>query len=100
RAASGDCRASITAVSPSIGGEAVKGATGTMMAPLALPVDATAVAHHYRDFLNLCIADEEDAAAVAGLEIPVVLSRTLMQSLADREALARAVLAAADRLRK
>ena len=32
--------------------------------------------------------------------MPVVLTRTLMQSLADRETLARAVLVAADRIRK
>ena len=59
-----------------------------MMAELGLPVDAAAVAEHYRDFLDLYIADEEDAAAVAGLDMPMVLARTLMQSLADREALA------------
>jgi LPPG:FO 2-phospho-L-lactate transferase len=100
RAALRDCRAPVIAVSPIIGGKAVKGPTAKMMAELGLPVDAAAVAHRYRDFLDLYIADEEDAAAVAGLDIPVVLTRTLMQSLADREALARAVLAAADRLRK
>jgi LPPG:FO 2-phospho-L-lactate transferase len=87
-------------VSPIIGGKAVKGPTAKMMAELGLPVDAATVARHYRDFLDLYIADEEDAAAVAGLEMPVVLTRTLMQSLADREALARTVLAAAERIRK
>jgi LPPG:FO 2-phospho-L-lactate transferase len=94
------CRAPVVAVSPIIGGKAVKGPTAKMMAELGLPVDATTVARHYRDFLDLYIADEEDAAAVAGLDIPVVLTHTLMQSLADREALARTVLAAADRTRK
>ncbi len=39
-------------------------------------------------------------AAVADLDIPVVLTRTLMQSLEDREALARTVLAAAERVRQ
>jgi LPPG:FO 2-phospho-L-lactate transferase len=100
RAALRDCRVPVIAVSPIIGGKAVKGPTAKMMAELGLPVDAAAVAHHYRDLLDAYIADEEDAAAVAGLEIPVVLTRTLMQSLADREALAQAVLVAADRLRK
>jgi LPPG:FO 2-phospho-L-lactate transferase len=100
RATLRECRAPVIAVSPIIGGKAVKGPTAKMMAELGLPVDAAAVAHHYRDLLDAYIADEEDAAAVAGLGIPVVLTRTLMQSLADREALARAVLAAADRLRK
>jgi LPPG:FO 2-phospho-L-lactate transferase len=100
RAALRDCHAPVIAVSPIIGGKAVKGPTAKMMAELGLPVDATTVANHYRDFLDAYIADEEDAAAVADLDIPVVLTRTLMQSLADREALAHAVLAAADRVRK
>ena len=100
RAALRACATPVVAVSPIIGGKAVKGPTTKMMAELGLPVDAAAVAHHYRDVLDLYIADEEDAVAVADLEIPVVLARTLMQSLADREALARTVLAAADRVTK
>jgi len=100
RAALRACATPVVAVSPIIGGKAVKGPTAKMMAELGLPVDAAAVAHHYRDVLDLYIADEEDAVAVADLEIPVVLARTLMQSLTDREALARTVLAAADRARK
>jgi LPPG:FO 2-phospho-L-lactate transferase len=100
RAALRDCPAPVVAVSPIIAGKAVKGPTAKMMAELGLPVDAAAVAKHYRDFLNLYIADEEDAVAVAGLDLPVVLTRTLMQSLADREALARTVLAAAAQVRK
>jgi LPPG:FO 2-phospho-L-lactate transferase len=100
RAALRECRAPVVAVSPIIAGKAVKGPTAKMMAELGLPVDAAAVARHYRDFLDLYIADEEDAASVAGLDIPVVLARTLMHSLADREALARTVIAAAERVRK
>ena len=100
RAALRECRAPVVAVSPIIAGQAVKGPTAKMMAELGLPVDAAAVARHYHDILNLYIADEEDAASVAGLDVPVVLARTLMHSLADREALARTVIAAAERVRK
>jgi LPPG:FO 2-phospho-L-lactate transferase len=71
-----------------------------MMAELGLAVDAATVARHYRDILDVYVADEEDAATVAGLDLPVVLARTLMVSLQDREALARTVLTAADRVRK
>jgi LPPG:FO 2-phospho-L-lactate transferase len=94
------CRAPVVAVSPIVAGQAVKGPTAKMMAELGLPVDAATPARRYRDFLDLYIVDEADAAAVAGLDMPVVLTRTLMQSLADREALARAVLAAAGCVRK
>ena len=94
------CRAPVVAVSPIVAGQAVKGPTAKMMAELGLPVDAATPARRYRDFLDLYVADEADAASVADLDIPVVLTRTLMQSLEDREALARTVLAAADRVRK
>jgi LPPG:FO 2-phospho-L-lactate transferase len=95
-----DCRAPVVAVSPIIAGKAVKGPTAKMMAELGLPVDAASVARHYRDFLDLYIADEADRDALATLELPVAFARTLMVDLADREQLARTVLAAADRLRR
>ena len=95
-----ECRAPVVAVSPIVAGQAVKGPTAKMMAELGLPVDAATPARHYRDFLDVYVADEADAPALAGLDLPVVLTRTLMQSLADREELARTVLAAAERVGK
>jgi len=94
------CPAPVVAVSPIIAGKAVKGPTAKMMGELGLPVDAATVARHYADILDLYIADEEDAAVLGRLEVPVVLARTLMQTLEDREALARTVIAAADRVHK
>jgi LPPG:FO 2-phospho-L-lactate transferase len=91
------CRAPVFAVSPIIGGEAVKGPTAKIMAELGMPVSAAAVARHYDDILDLYIADESDAAEVAGLGAAVIFARTLMLTVDDREMLARAVLAAADR---
>jgi LPPG:FO 2-phospho-L-lactate transferase len=91
------CRVPVVAVSPIIGGKAVKGPTAKLMAELGLPVDAAAVARHYADILDLYVADEADAEEVRGLGIPVILTRTLMRTLEDRDALARAVLGAAGR---
>src|SRR5438552_9209661 len=73
RTALRECRAPVGAVSPIIAGKAVKGPTAKMMAELGLPVDAATVARHYGDILDLYIADEEDVAGVAGLDVPVVL---------------------------
>jgi len=98
RAALRDCPAPVVAVSPIIGGRAVKGPTAKMMEELGLPVDAAAVARHYADLIDVYVADEEDAGAVSGLGVPVVLTQTLMTSLIDREALARTVLAAPERI--
>jgi LPPG:FO 2-phospho-L-lactate transferase len=91
------CRAPVVAVSPIIGGKAVKGPTAKIMAELGLPAGAAAVAQHYEDILDVFIADEGDANEIEDLGIPVRLARTLMSTIEDREALARTVLAAAGR---
>ena len=91
------CAAPVVAVSPIIGGKAVKGPTAKMMAELGLPVDAAAVARHYGDILDLYVADETDANEIRDLRVPVTVARTLMQSIEDREALARVVLEAVGR---
>jgi LPPG:FO 2-phospho-L-lactate transferase len=87
--------APVVAVSPIIGGRAVKGPTAKIMRELGLEPSARAVAARYGALVDIYIADTEDAAAVGGLAIPVRLARTLMVSLEDKEALARVVLDAA-----
>jgi LPPG:FO 2-phospho-L-lactate transferase len=91
------CAAPVVAVSPIIGGKAVKGPTAKMMAELGLSVDSSAVARHYGDILDLYVADESDADEFVDLGIPVAFARTLMVSREDREALAQTVLEALDR---
>jgi len=100
RAAIAACAAPVVAVSPIIGGRAVKGPTAKMMAELGLATTATAVARRYQDLLDGYVIDHADAAAVSDLGIPVAVAHTLMTTLADREALARHVLATADALAK
>lgn len=95
REALGTAAAPVVAVSPIIGGRAVKGPTAKMMAELGLPVDTVSVARHYRDILDHYVIDEADRGAVANLDLPFTATRTLMETLADREALARTVLALA-----
>ncbi len=96
RDAIAQCAAPVVAVSPIIGGRAVKGPTAKMMSELGLPVSAAAVAARYRDLLDAYVLDHADAGSVSELGIPVTVAHTLMQTLEDRERLARAVLAAAD----
>jgi LPPG:FO 2-phospho-L-lactate transferase len=99
RAAIAQCAAPVVAVSPIIGGRAVKGPTAKMMNELGLPVSAIAVARRYRDLIDAYVLDRTDAEAVAEaaeLGITVTVAHTLMTTLAEREALARHVLATAD----
>jgi LPPG:FO 2-phospho-L-lactate transferase len=90
--------APVIAVSPIIAGRAVKGPTAKMMVELGLAVDPLTVAAHYRGIIDGYVMDDADSQMAAMLDLPVETTRTLMQSLDDREALARTVLDFADRL--
>ena len=92
--------APVVAVSPIIGGRAVKGPTAKMMSELGLEVSAAAVARRYQDLLDGYVLDRVDASEAEKLGIPVTPAHTLMTTLADRETLARRVLASADALAK
>jgi LPPG:FO 2-phospho-L-lactate transferase len=92
------CAAPVIAVSPIIGGRAVKGPTAKMMAELGVPVTAAAVARRYAHLLDGYVLDHADAGDAGGLDIPVAAAKTLMLTGEDREGLARAVLAHADAL--
>ena len=92
RAALIGARAPVVAVSPIIGGRAVKGPTAKMMAELGLEVSARALAERYGDLLDVFVADEADAGTLDGLACRVVLASTLMRTNADKVALARIVL--------
>jgi LPPG:FO 2-phospho-L-lactate transferase len=100
RAALTTCRAPVIAVSPIVGGRALKGPTAKMMKELGLPVSAAAVARHYGALLHGFVIDRADAALAQDIELSVHVTQTLMQALADKDALARTVLGFADALRR
>jgi LPPG:FO 2-phospho-L-lactate transferase len=79
--------APIVAVSPLIGGKAVKGPTAKIMAELGLPADSNTIAQHY-GFIDGLIADKADSHEASKLKVPVHLTATLMQYFEDRERLA------------
>jgi len=84
--------APVVAVSPIIAGAAIKGPTAKMMAELGVPATAAQVAAHYGDLLDGFIVDRADAAVADHLDLPTVVTGTVMVTLADREALARTTL--------
>ena len=92
------CTAPIIAVSPIIGGRAVKGPTAKMMTELGMKPSAAAVAKRYGDLLDGYVMDSGDAEEAGDVTPKVVLAPTLMTTLADREDLAQVVLEAADAL--
>lgn len=97
-----EARAPVIAVSPIVGGDALKGPTAKMMRELGLPSSAAAVARHYGDLLDGFVLDTADAALAPEIEaagLPVLATDTVMRTLEDRIALTRAVMALAERLR-
>jgi LPPG:FO 2-phospho-L-lactate transferase len=92
RSALASCAAPVIAVSPLIGGEAVKGPTAKIMRELALEVSPVTVARHYAGLIDGFVLDHADAALAREIDIPVRLAHTLMRSVEDKERLAREVL--------
>jgi LPPG:FO 2-phospho-L-lactate transferase len=95
RAALHAASAPVVAVSPIIGGKAVKGPTAKLMAELGLPVTNASIAAHYGEVLDgLLIHEGDDVPGIATAQ-----TDTLMQTLDDRARVARAALDQAETLR-
>ena len=88
-------KAIVAGISPIVAGAPVSGPAGILMAAQNLPVSISGIAEIYGDFLDVLIADNRDQQAAEQLRsttLKVRCTNTLMRSLSDRAALARAVL--------
>lgn len=88
-------RAPVVAVSPLVGGKAVKGPTAKLMQELGVAVNNEAIARHYRDVIDGLLIDPADDAPAG---VAVEHTGTLMTTLDDRVRVARAALDFAKRL--
>ncbi len=79
------------AVSPLIGGKAVKGPAAKMMAELGYTVSSLTVARKYAGLIDAMVIDREDAhlaPEIEALGLRVLTTQTLMRSLEDSRVLA------------
>ena len=93
--------APVVAVSPIIGGVAIKGPAAKIMRELGLSPSAAAVAEHYRELVDGFIVDDADADSVeeiSRLNMVARSTQTFMRTQGDRAALARDCLALAEAL--
>ena len=91
----------IVAVSPIIGGQAVKGPAAKMMAELDLLVSPLGIAQHYGDLIDGLVIDDEDAdlaERIIATGISVQVTNTLMKSAEDEAHLAQKTLRFATKL--
>lgn len=83
--------APVVAVSPIVGGQAVKGPTAKLMGELGLSVDNESIARHYAGLIDGLLVHQGDAVAAG----PIVIREadTMMRTLDDKVRVARAAIA-------
>ena len=83
REAVSESRARRIAISPIVGGQAIKGPAAKMLASLGHEVSAAGVAAIYRDLIDVMVIDEEDRALapqVEALGLTCAITDTMMTS--------------------
>ena len=93
------CKAPLIAVSPIVGGRAIKGPTAKMMRELNMPSTVNAVAKFYEPLLDGLVIDQEDAAEAQNLAsdaLKIEVAPTVMKTTEDKVNLAKRCLAFVD----
>jgi LPPG:FO 2-phospho-L-lactate transferase len=88
-------KATVAAVSPIVGGEAVSGPAGVLMKMMGWSSTIAGVAKAYEDFLDVLIADRADEAqalTMSNTGLRVLSTNTIMRSIDDKRELAVFVL--------
>jgi LPPG:FO 2-phospho-L-lactate transferase len=86
----------VVAVSPIVGGEAIKGPAAKIMKELGVESSALGIARWYAGLVGTLVIDRADQGLAAGIEalgIRVAISNTVMNTAADRDRLARECVA-------
>ncbi|MGD2161819.1 MAG: 2-phospho-L-lactate transferase [Anaerolineales bacterium] len=85
----------VLAVSPIIGGRALKGPAARMFQQLGFEASAASVARHYQEYLDGFVLDKTDLeleSEVHGLGAQVCVTHTVMHDVEDRKKLAESIL--------
>jgi LPPG:FO 2-phospho-L-lactate transferase len=91
-------RASAVAISPIVGGKALKGPAAEILRSLGHDVSALGVARLYQDLIDGFVVDEQDAAMADAIAaetgVRCIVTPTIMRGAAEKRALAEATIAA------
>lgn len=85
-------RAPKVAVAPIVGGRALKGPAAKMMVEMGHEVSPRTVADHYGDLLSGFVLDQADAEMAEAIDVPVMVTDTIMSDLKSKTRLAQTVL--------
>ena len=96
-------KAPIVAVSPIVGGQALKGPAAKMMQELGRDVSVLGVAQHYQGLIDGLVFDTQDAhlaPRISDFGIQPFVTDTIMTDLNSRIGLAKATLSFCDEVQK
>ncbi len=96
------CNAPVIAVSPIIGGQALKGPAAKMFREFGIKPSALEIARHYGSIIDGMVLDTRDAEIspdIAGLGLQTRITNTIMNDIESKVNLATAVLDLAERCR-
>ncbi|PDW00108.1 2-phospho-L-lactate transferase [Candidatus Chloroploca asiatica] len=96
-------RVPVVAVSPIVGGAAIKGPAAPLMQAMGMEVSALGVARAYADLIDGIVIDQVDAdlaPAIAALGLQVAVTDTIMRGPDEKAHLAAVTLALADQVRQ
>ena len=82
----------VVAVSPIVGGEALKGPAAKMMRELGLPATAQAIADYYETLIDLFVYDLRDEGSVSSTRCELLCTDTVMNDQATRTGVAQTIL--------
>ena len=93
-----DLPQAVIAVSPIVGGQAVKGPAAKMMQEMGLPLTSRSVAEYYGELIDGFVYDMQDAGSCDDLAVETRCLDTMMHNEADRIRLAEEVMQFAEAL--
>lgn len=83
----------VVAVSPIVGGAAIKGPAAKMLQEKGLPVSPQAIVGYYGDLIDVFVYDRQDQGAVRAPDHELLCTDTIMRDREGRLRLAREILA-------
>jgi LPPG:FO 2-phospho-L-lactate transferase len=91
-----DAAAPVVALSPLIGGKALKGPTAKILFEMKQDCTPLTIARHYHDLIDGLIIDYADRYLAASVPVPVRVTDTFMRTIEDRERVASESVAFAE----
>lgn len=86
------CAAPKVAVSPIVGGQAIKGPAAKMMQELGAPTNPVTVLRHFDGLLNGFVLDRTDEDYCTQIDLPVLITDTIMRDLPSKTRLAQQII--------